>query len=47
MHWRNFWMGYPLKLTLVVTDTDPVLGLNYAVENPGRIAGIVMSEAVF
>ncbi len=35
------------KITLVVTDMGSVLGLNYAVKNPDRIAGIVMSEAVF
>jgi haloalkane dehalogenase len=35
------------KITLVVTDMGSVLGLNYAIKNPERIAGIVMSEAVF
>ena len=35
------------SFTLVVTDIGSVLGLNYAVKNPDRISGIVMSEAVF
>lgn len=35
------------KITLVVTDMGSVLGLNYAVKHPERIAAIVMSEAVF
>lgn len=35
------------KITLVVTDMGAVLGLNYAINNPERIAGIVLSEAVF
>ena len=40
--------GLPVeKFTLVVTDIGSVLGLNYAVRNPDRIAGIVLSEAVF
>lgn len=35
------------KITLVVTDMGSVLGLNYAIHNPDRIAGIVLAEAVF
>lgn len=35
------------KIVLVVNDVGSLLGLNYAVRNPDRIAGLVLVEAVF
>ncbi|MEE2810976.1 MAG: alpha/beta fold hydrolase [Pseudomonadota bacterium] len=35
------------KMVLVVNDVGSLLGLNYAVHKPERIAGIVLVEAVF